>query len=157
MNADDIGDRGQCLFHLLITELCHGRPDPYFRPRFLGDKYPTFDYLVELVGHEAYFFFVQVKTTTLGYARVRGEARLRIKVSKQEGDRMALSPIPSYVIGIDEPQGLAYIHSVNEPAKAIGSLTTRNRVGCESLRRLWQEVHSFWSSRDMILRGSSFA
>jgi hypothetical protein len=111
MNTDDIGDRGQCLFHLLMTALCRGRADPYFRPRFLGDKYPTFDYLVELVGHEAFFFLVQVKATTLGYRNVRGESRLRIKVSKQDVDRMAVSPIPSYVVGIDEPRGVGYIHS----------------------------------------------
>ncbi len=61
MAVDDVGDRGQWLFCLLRTQLCAGRNEPYFRPRALGDKSPTFDYLVELVGSEAYFFFVQVQ------------------------------------------------------------------------------------------------
>jgi hypothetical protein len=40
VTKDDIGDRGQLLLGLLLTDLC-GRDVPYFRPRFLGDKYPT--------------------------------------------------------------------------------------------------------------------
>ena len=48
MTKDDIGERGQWLFTLLVTDL-RGRDDPFFRPRFLGDKYPTFDYIVEVV------------------------------------------------------------------------------------------------------------
>jgi hypothetical protein len=48
LSKDDIGDRGQWQFSLMMTELC-GRDEPIFRPRFLGDKYPTFDFIVELV------------------------------------------------------------------------------------------------------------
>ncbi len=54
VKTDDIGDRGQWIFSLLMTDLCPRRDQPWFRPRFLGDKFPTFDYLVELVGREAY-------------------------------------------------------------------------------------------------------
>jgi hypothetical protein len=66
MAADDIGDRGQWLCCLILTQICPGRSEPYFRPTFLGDKHPTFDFLVELVGAEGYFF-VQVKSTRQGY------------------------------------------------------------------------------------------
>src|SRR5690349_18668138 len=51
---EDIGERGQWLFCTLLTELC-GRNEPFFCPRFLGDKYPTFDYIVEVVDNPAYF------------------------------------------------------------------------------------------------------
>jgi hypothetical protein len=47
--ADDIGERGQWLFCLLMTQIGPDRNEPYFRSRFLGDKYPIFDYLVELL------------------------------------------------------------------------------------------------------------
>jgi hypothetical protein len=154
--SDDIGDRGHWLFGLLITALCPGRDEPYFRPRFLGDKYPTFDYVVELVGHEAYFFFVQVKATTLGYRKGKGVLRLRVNVPRKDLARMAASPVPTYVVGIDEPQRRGYILSVNEPRKGIGGLSTRHRLDCRNLRRLWQEVFNFWSSRDMTLRGSYY-
>jgi hypothetical protein len=45
---DDIGSRGEALFVARILNFC-GRPLPYFRPRFLGEKARTLDYLVELV------------------------------------------------------------------------------------------------------------
>jgi hypothetical protein len=56
--ADDIGDRGQWLCCLLLTQICPGRNEPYFRPTSLGDKHPIFDYLVELVGANAFFLTV---------------------------------------------------------------------------------------------------
>jgi hypothetical protein len=68
VTKDDIGDRGQWLFCRLFTDLC-GREDPYFRPHFLGDKYPPFDYIVEVVDHPGYYFFVQVKATIQGYTK----------------------------------------------------------------------------------------
>ncbi len=156
MEKDDIGDRGHWLFGLLMTELCLGRTRPFFRPRFLGDKYPTFDYLVELVGHESYFFFVQVKATTLGYRTGKGAPRLRVNVKKTDVERMVASPVPTYVVGIDEPQQIGYVLSVNEPRKGIGGLSTKHKLDCGNLRRLWTEVHDYWSSRRMALRGSSF-
>jgi hypothetical protein len=156
VRRDDIGERGQWIFALLMTELCFGREEPYFRPRFLGDRYPTFDYLVELVGCEAYFFFVQVKATTLGYRTANGRRRLRVNVPKADVERMVASPVPAYVVGIDEPRQTGYLLSVNEPRKGIGGLSMKHRLNGESLRRLWQEVHDYWSERGMVLKGSYF-
>jgi hypothetical protein len=79
-----------------MTQICSGRNEPYFHPRFLGDKYPTFDYLVELVGYEAYFFFVQVKSTRQGYRGGRGTRRLRVNVDRTDVGRMVGSPLPAY-------------------------------------------------------------
>jgi hypothetical protein len=72
------------MFKLLITEFPSGRTEPYFRPRFLGDKSPTFDFLVELVGAEKSFFFVQVKTTQLGYRGAKNARRLRVSVDRED-------------------------------------------------------------------------
>lgn len=155
MSTDDIGNRGQSIFFLLMTELCDGRDAPYFRPRFLGDKYPTFDYLVQVVGHEAYFFFVQVKTTTRGYTGTM-EPRLLVQLSQQDVDSMVASPVPAYVVGIDEPGQVGYILSVNEARDHVASLCTKYVLNCENLKILWQEVHDYWSTRNMILRGSRF-
>ena len=157
MAADDIGDRGQWLFCLLMTQICPGRNEPYFRPRFLGDKYPTFDYLVELVGSEAYFFFVQVKSTRQGYRKGAGTRRLRVNVNREDVQRMIASPVPAYVVGIDEPQEVGYLLSINEPRQAgLGGLPARHLLDCGNLKRLWQEVQSFWASRNMVLVGSYF-
>jgi hypothetical protein len=155
--ADDIGERGQWLFCLLMTRLPAGRNEPYFRPRFLGDKFPTFDYLVELVGIERYFFFVQVKTTQLGYRGGKSTRRLRVNVDREDVQRMIASPVPAYVVGVDEPQELGYILSMNEPRKTgLGGLPTRHPLDRTNLERLWHEVRNFWASRDMVLTGSCF-
>src|SRR5947209_12590410 len=101
-----------------MTQICPGRNEAYFRPRFLGDKFPTFDYLVELVGSEAYFFFVQVKSTRQGYRKGSGTRRLRVNVDRVDVHRMVVSPVPGYVVGIDEPQEVGYLLSMNEPRRA---------------------------------------
>jgi hypothetical protein len=156
VQKDDIGDRGQWILGLLLTQLCPGRNEPYFRPRFLGDKYPVFDYIVELVGHEAYFFFAQVRATTVGYRKGKGAPRLRVNVSQEDVDSMVASPVPAYVVGIDEPQQIGYILSVNQPRKGIGGLITKHKLDCGALERLWQEVYDYWSSRNMMLEDSFF-
>ena len=154
MTSDEIGERAQNLFCLLITDLC-GRPGPLFRPQFLGDKYPNFDYLVELTDHPHLFFFAQVKGTTLGYAG--SSMRLRIRVPQDAIDRMVARPAPTYLVGIDVTATRAgFLLSVNEPMGRITSLTTRHSIDCSTLRRLHDEVEGYWSGRDMRLRGSSF-
>ena len=157
MAADDIGDRGQWLCCLLLTQICPGRSEPYFRPTFLGDKHSTFDYLVELVGSEAHFFFVQVRSTRQGYRKGSGTGRLRVNVNREDVQRMVASPIPAYFVGIDEPQEVGYLLSMNEPRQAgLGGLPARHLLDCGNLQRLWQEVRNFWASRNMVLVGSHF-
>jgi hypothetical protein len=157
MAADDIGNRGQWLFCLLMTQICGGRNEPYFRPWFLGDKYPTFDYIVELVGREAYFFFVQVKSTRQGYRQGGREKRLRVNVARADSQRMVASPIPAYVVGIDEPQEAGYVLSMNVPRQTgLGGLPARHVLDCGNLQRLWNEILEFWESRNMVLEGSHF-
>jgi hypothetical protein len=151
---EDIGERGQWLFSLLMTDLC-GRDDSFFRPRFLGDKYPTFDYIVEVVDQPSYFFFVQVKGTTLGYT-AEGH-RLRVQVMQDDIDRMVACPAPTYVVGIDvNAIGVGFLLSVNEPRDNVASQTTQFRIDCGVLEQLRDEVIDFWSSRNMNLTGSRF-
>jgi hypothetical protein len=154
VSKEDIGERGERLFTILMTELC-GRADPYFRPRYLGEKYPTFDYIVELVDHPAYYFFVQVKGTMLGYTK--DPVRLKVQVSQEDIDRMVACPAPTYVVGMDVQQiGVGFILSVNEPRPHVASLTTAFRINCDVLRELRDEVRDFWARRDMVLAGSRF-
>ena len=138
---------------MLMTELC-GRADPYFRPRFLGDKYPTFDFIVELVDHPTYYFFVQVKGTTQGYTK--DTDRLKVQVSQDDIDRMVAYPAPTYIVGIDVSLGRGFLLSANEPRDRVASLTTSFEITCDALRVLQDEVHLFWSSRDMVLTDSRF-
>jgi hypothetical protein len=154
VTKDDIGDRGQLLVSLLLTDLC-GRDVPYFRPRFLGDKYPAFDFLVEVVDAPAYFFFAQVKATTQGYTKA--ENRLLVQLDQAAVDRMVACPAPAYLIGVDANRiGVGYILSVNEPRPHVASLTTKFRIDSSVLKVLRDEVVEYWTSREMILTGSRF-
>ena len=154
MAKEDIGERGEWLFRLLMTELC-GRADPNFRPRYLGEKYPTFDFIIEVVDQPAYFFFVQVKATTLKYT-VK-ERRLRVQVGQDDISLMVAYPAPTYVVGIDVTQfGVGYLLSVNEPRDNVASLTTQFQIDCDVLKFLRDEVVGFWSARNMVLAGSRF-
>jgi hypothetical protein len=141
------------MFVVVMTELCD-REEPYFRPRFLGDKFPTFDYLLELVDHPGYYFFVQVKTTTRGFTQQ--QRRLRVQVSQTDVDRMVAWPAPTYVVGIDEPNRDAYLLSVNEARQHIASLMTNFRINCGVLGELADEIRKYWCNRDMLLVGSRF-
>jgi hypothetical protein len=157
--SDDIGTRGEALFFVLLTQFC-GRSRPFFRPHFLGDKFATLDYLVELLdaGPSTPFFFVQVKTTSQGYTQnKKGERRLKTKVSRKDMGRLRLYPAPTYVIGIDEREERGYIMSANEGSPLrISSLPTTFPLDCRNLSALWHEVKGFWEERDMRLLKSTF-
>jgi hypothetical protein len=154
VTKDDVGDRGHLLLALLLTDLC-GRDVPYFRPRFLGDKYPAFDFIVEVVDNPAYFFFAQVKATTRGYTKE--ENKLIVHLDQTDVDRMVACPAPTYLIGIDANRiGAGYLLSINEPPAHVASLMTKFKIDCSVLKDLRDEVIEYWTSRDMVLKGSRF-
>jgi len=52
---------------------------------------------------------------------------------------------------------VGYLLSMNEPRQAgLGGLPARHLLDCGNLKLLWQEVHNFWASRNMVLAGSHF-
>jgi hypothetical protein len=154
---DDIGTRGEFIFCARIMDFC-GREFPFFRPRFLGEKARTVDYLIQLVGmgDQTPFFFVQVKATRKGYTRAG--KRLKVSMSGSEVGRFSLIPAPTYLVGIDEAGEAGYIvailHGMVEP---IASIPTDYPLDCTTLPVLYQEVERFWAGRDMARRQSAFA
>ena len=158
VHRDFIGSRGENICSVLLTKLCYGRRLPFFKTIFLGEKFETLDLMVELIGagEVTPFFFVQVKSTRGGYTRQ--EKRLKVKVSQEDMKRLRLYPTPTYVVGIDEVKEVGYIISANEGCPIyISSLSTRFELDCDNLARLWNEVQSFWSNRDMSFPGSLFS
>jgi hypothetical protein len=135
-----------------------GRNLPYFRPRFLGEKARTLDYLVELVSPEerTAFFFVQVKATRQGYTRAG--RRLKVGMSGPDVRRFALVPAPTYLVGVDEPDEVGYLvailHGMAEP---ISSIPTDYPLDRTVFPALYREVEQFWAGRDMTRRHSAFA
>jgi hypothetical protein len=156
--GDDIGGRGEAIFYVRLTELC-GRRRPFFRPHFLGEKFATFDYVVELLGagEGTPFFFVQVKTTTRGYTKTTPSS-LRVRVSARDVRRMVLYPAPTYVVGIDERWEVGYLLAVHGSMRGpLATLPTTYPLDCANLGRLWDEVKQYWDRRDMVMQESVFS
>ncbi len=89
-----IGVRGESIIVNLLTRP-HNAGEPFFRPQFLGDKYPTLDFFVELVGVESGptpFFLVQAKTTTRKPMIRKGN--LPIHVNTRDIARLMRYPAP---------------------------------------------------------------
>jgi hypothetical protein len=153
---DDVGGRGEHIFAARIMQFC-GRPLPFFRPRFLGEKTETLDFLVELVGGAGpMFFFAQVKATRKELTR--RERRLRVGMTAADVRRAASVPAPTYLFGVDEPGEACYVVAIlHGMTEAIHSIPTDHPVDCANLARLHDEVERFWSGRDMRRRTSVFA
>lgn len=153
---DLIGKRGESIVMTRLLDFC-GNPVPYFDPHPLGEKCPTYDYLVELVNatESAPYFFVQVKATKKPLTAKR--RRLAVQVSVEDVQRMVECPVPTYLVGVDEPAGEAYIVSVHGSLSgAIGSMPAKFPLNPANLKQLWDEVKQYWERLDPKVRSSAF-
>lgn len=157
ITRDLIGERGEAIVKTRLMDFC-GNPLPYFYPHFLGEKCPTFDYLVELVntGSSPAYFLAQVKATRRGYTKKGLKLRARIKGTDVR--RMALCPVPTYVLGVDETDEEVFIVSIfGNLTRAISSITTVYPLNCGTLKKLWDEVKDYWSRFDPSTKSSVFS
>lgn len=160
-----IGSRGEALFYTLITKRVDivGKVIPaggyLFEPQFLGEKWPFADYFVELRGTIATinpFFFVQVKTTTLGYTQVSNRLKSKADAAKIQG--LAAYPAPTYVVGIDLYNEQGYVVSANnERCTGLSSINTAYPLS-DGMNRwlLWQEVLAYWHTPAVPKLASKF-
>jgi hypothetical protein len=143
---DVLGQRGEWLFNLLITEFHSNVGRPIFKPQFLGDKWQYVDFIVELIGCDSFipYFFVQVKTTRQGYTK--RYHRLKVQVTEESVLGIASYPAPTYIVGIDEIQKIGYIVSANgENLSSLSSLSTDFTINQQNREIIWHEVNNFWS------------
>jgi hypothetical protein len=153
---DLIGKRGEAIVTARLMDFC-GNPDPYFGVHPLGEKCPTFDYLVELVnaGDSVPYFLAQVKSTKKGSTK-KGR-RLPVQVDEGDVRRMVQCPFPTYLIGVDEPKDRAYVVSVHgNMSGSIASMPSRYPLTPRNLRRLWEEVTAHWGKLDAAAKVSAF-
>jgi hypothetical protein len=143
-SRDLIGKRGENIAVERLMDFC-GNPLPYFDPHPLGEKCPTYDFLVELVGTGGSnpYFLAQVKSTRK--SGTKGTADLKVQVKAKDVQPMVRCPIPTYLIGIDEPAAKAYIVSVHGILKGtISSIPTSYPLDAVNLRILRDEVRAHW-------------
>jgi hypothetical protein len=151
-----IGKRGEAIVTAQLMDFC-GNPDPYFDVHPLGEKCPTFDYLVELVNaaDSVPYFLAQVKSTQQGFTK--RQRRLLVQVGAEDVRRMVQCPFPTYLVGVDEPNGRAYVVSVHgHMSGPIASMPTQYPLTPRNLRRLWEEVTAHWKKRDAAAKASVF-
>lgn len=152
--ANAIGDRGENIFELAITDYRQFRY-PLFKPAFLGDKWPNIDYYVELAGvHNASpFFLAQVKSTA---ADIAGES-LSIQAPKVKCVNLYRIPGPTYLVGVHEPTSRAFIMSLHTtPQHGVYNIPLRFELHPDNLRLLHQEVADFWRGHPNKPGGSHF-
>lgn len=151
-----IGERGEVIFQTLITKFDE-KPKPRFRPGFLGDKWETVDFFVELVDAPSPkpYFFVQVKTTQQGFTK--RENRLKVQIKKDSIADLAAYPAPTYVVGIDEPNEDGWLLAVTgQTQRRISSLPTEHPINPFNRERLYEEVLSYWQGQNPNPLVSSF-
>ena len=147
MHARDLaGKRGEFIASERLLDFC-GRPMPYFDPYFLGEKFPTYDLLVELTGQHASkpYFLAQVKSTRSGGKK--GMASLKVQLKAHDVRFMIRCPIPTYLIGVDEKAEVACIASIHgELTGGISSIPTKFPLDRDNLRVLRDEVLAYWKT-----------
>ena len=157
MDPNRLGKFGENWFSTVIMEPFNDG-DSFFDPTFLDGKLPTLDFYVELVGApRRYYFFAQVKTTHKGYGITGKGKRVGVEVSRTDLDRVEeFSRRPTYLFAINQHDKAIYILSANEHLPRLADFPTKFPLNRRNLQRLWDEVSTFWSARDMILRDSHF-
>lgn len=141
IDRNALGDRGEHIFYVAVSRL-HGER-PLFRPVLLGGKWPVADVAVELEGEPGMFFLAQVKTSSRGYTT---SERLRIHAPQEGLQSLANAPVPTYIIGVDEPGEKVFLAAVRGTVtRSRASITTAYSVNDASVReKLYQEVRVFW-------------
>jgi hypothetical protein len=147
MHARDLsGKRGESIALTRLLDFC-GREEPYFNAHFLGEKFPTYDLLVELTGRHASkpYFLAQVKSTRSGGNKTM--ASLKVQLKAQDVRYMVSCPIPTYLIAVDEKAEVAYTLSVHGKLRgSISSIPKKFPLDCGNLRILHDEVATYWKS-----------
>lgn len=153
---DRIGQQGETLFQLLIGKIDQGAPR--FRPHFLGDKWPTIDFYVELEGKtkSTPFFFVQVKATRQGYTQRDDHLRIST-ISRSSVEALARHPAPTYIAGMDVTRDRGFLLAVTGKTIApLSSMPTNHEISAASRSDLYEEVSAYWARRSAPMSTSVF-
>ena len=144
---DVTGFRGEAILELCLTDL-RSFPKPLFRPGFLGDKWPSIDFYVELlnVRGSTPYFFAQAKTTAGRLSLTSGG--IGISTRKRDVERLLRIPGPTYIFGVHEPSQRVFVRSVHfgVPVRAITRIPVTHELTSRNLQLLYDEVWKFWKT-----------
>jgi hypothetical protein len=143
-SRDLTGKWGEFITSERLLDFC-GNPLPCFDPHLLGEKFPTYDLLVELTGGigSKPYFLAQIKSTRSGDRK--GMTDLKVQVQAKDVRAMLSRPIPTYLIGVDERAEIAYIVSIHgKITGGISSIPTAYPLNRDNLRILRDEARAYW-------------
>ena len=140
-----LGERGEKIAYLALTDYAGGKK-PLIRPAFLGEKWPTLDYYAELAddGKQTPVALFSVKTTGKGINKATKS--LPIKLTKDDAARLALLPIPAYVIGVCESTERVFVRAVAKGGKGIAAIPIRYELKEKNLKALHAEIAAHWKA-----------
>ena len=144
---DRIGNRGEKLFTVIITEWCSGRP--WFEDIPLGGKHEAKDFMVELVEPTSRYamFHVQVKATRSRYRGTGVNRKLHVNISSETVTRLQKMGAPTYVVGIDIDSKEGYIKAITPGmVRGFSGIPTTYLLDCPALIALWNEVDAYWAT-----------
>jgi hypothetical protein len=151
--SNHIGKRGENIFSTIISRYV---PTAGFMldPTFLGEKFPSVDFHVDLLNypHKKGFFFASVKTTTRGYNA--DQSRLKITVDKDEIAELNKFPVPVYLFGIDENEETGFFLNANslDNTHNLNGIPVDYPVNLDNIERLWKEVANYWDNNNEITK-----
>ncbi len=151
-----IGKRAESIFSVLISKYIPNKNCHLLNPEFLGDKYPSVDFIVELAKCDKTkaFFFASVRSTREGYT-VR-DNNLLVKYRKDDLDELKKIPVPTYLIGIDEKDENGFIISAQDTnSDNISSFPTLYPINEQNIEILWEEVKKYWDNSVELTKLSS--
>jgi hypothetical protein len=153
---DVTGFRGEKIVELCLTDY-QAFTKPLFRPGFLGEKWPSIDFYVELVAvpGKRLYFFAQAKAT-----RSALTARfLNISTKKRDIDRLLRIPGPTYLLGVHEPTKKVFVRSIHTgiPVRAITRIPRLYELTSANLQTLHREVRDYWATTGHKPTSSAFA
>jgi hypothetical protein len=159
LSQDQIGDLGELLAAAALSRPVGGRFNrPLFRATALGGKYPTADFLVDLLapnGSASGFFLAQIKATA---AETDSRKRLPITIPIRKFNALVRLPVPTFLIGVDLRSERSYL--VAAARKRQRPVSGAAKVYClsdDSVRiDLYKEVQSFWNAAKRIPRQTRF-
>jgi hypothetical protein len=156
---EQIGRLAESLAEVHLSRPVMGRfRRPLFRPTSLGEKYPTVDFLVDVLGRmddALGFFFIQVKGTA---PRSAGTVRLPVKVSADGFNLLAGIPAPTYLVGVDVIAEASYLIAAHKKRKGrLSSITKAYDLRSDAVRiELYREVLAYWRANKPLLWRTRF-
>ena len=148
-NTNEIGALGESIFNLAISR------GLIFRPRHLGEKWPSSDFYVELEGlKERLFFIVQVKSTTKG---LDSKGNLKVKANKRKLQELNAYYCPTYLAGVNTKTEEVYLIAINKnKRKDISKLPTKFKLDKDNIKLLYDDVKKFWKNSGIKTYKNSF-